>query len=329
MKKIPIWGEQIPYNRSDAKRADMEIGSTFSRTLTGLRFIRALIAPYRPSSKKVLDTFTYMTEIRPGFQKETYEDVPYLVPFPVPGSRQAVIVVPGGGLCYLSTDTDKEGHQGEGDLVAKALNERGISAFVLWYRHHPYHFPVPYLDMQRAVRYLRFHAKDYGFDPNRIGAVGFSAGGYTVMAEICLAEGRNLFPQGYSPDEADGVSDQVNFAAPIYPALSMHHNPNMVFACFPKQRVLEEREHAAMEQESNLLAHINPRKLPYFTAYGTKDTMVSLEEIQSLITGLKNAGCPVTSVPVEGAGHGFGAAEQPMKQYGYWLEQFVDWVEKQ
>lgn len=329
MKKIPIWGNQIPYNRPDNKRNDMEIGSTFSKTLTGIRFIKALIDPYRASSKKVIDTFTYMTEIRPGHQKETYEDVPYLVPFPVAGSQQAVIIVPGGGLCYLSTDTDEEGHQGEGDLVAKALNERGVSAFVLWYRHHPYHFPAPYLDLQRTVRYLRFHAEEFGFDPDRIGAVGFSAGGYTVMAEICLAEGKNLFPHGYSADEVDGMSDRLNFAAPIYPALSLHHNPNMVFACFPKERAMDERERAAMEQESNLLTHINPRKLPYFTAYGTKDTMVSLEELRLLTAGLKEAGCPVTAVPVEGAGHGFGAAEKEMKRYGYWLEQFVDWVKQQ
>ena len=329
MTKLPIWGKQIPYNRPTSKREDMELGFSFGRIVTGLRFIRALVGPFRPNSKKVIDTFTYMTEIKPGHQKETYEDVPYLVPFPVEGSRQAVIVIPGGGLCYLSTDTDEEGKQGEGDLVAKALNARGISAFVLWYRHNPYHFPVPFLDLQRAIRYLRFHAADYGFDPDKLGAVGFSAGGYTVMAEINLAEGKDLFPQDYRPDEVDGVSDRLSFAAPIYPALSLRHNPNMVFACFPAERARNRNEHAAMEAESDLLQHINPRVLPYFFAYGTKDTMISLEEIRTLATRLQEAGCPVTTLPVEGAGHGFGAAEKAMKQYGSWLERFVDWVLRQ
>lgn len=54
--------------------------------------------------------FTYYQQIAGGFEKDTYEDEPYIVPFLVPGSKQTVLVVPGGGFAYKQTDYDGEGN---------------------------------------------------------------------------------------------------------------------------------------------------------------------------------------------------------------------------
>ena len=86
----------------------------------------------------------------------------------------AVIVLPGGGYGYKSMD----GATYEGQDIALALNEAGFSAFVLHYRSNPYEYPIPQLDLHRAVRYLRANAEDFGFNPANIGLIGFSAGGY-------------------------------------------------------------------------------------------------------------------------------------------------------
>ena len=167
MERIPIWGEKIPYNSTHSKFADMHINfKKKNKLMAMLRFLANGICgdTYRDSSC-VIDTWSYLAEIRPGFGKETYEDVPYITPFLVPGSKRAILIVPGGGFSYKQSDLDGEGKQAEGDLVARELNKAGISAFVLWYRTNPYQFPIPLLDMQRAVRFLRFHAGEYGIDP--------------------------------------------------------------------------------------------------------------------------------------------------------------------
>lgn len=85
-------------------------------------------------------------------------------------NNPAMIICPGGG--YLIR-TEKE----EGTDIAEWLNANGISAFVLDYRLTPYGLPVSLGDAQRAIRYLRYHADEYNIDPDRIGIMGFSAGG--------------------------------------------------------------------------------------------------------------------------------------------------------
>ena len=109
----------------------------------------------------------------PGAVGAEEQDKPHLEIFGAtgPGMRTAVIVCPGGGYTHLA-------YEKEGTRIAEWLNLHGISAFVLTYRLSPrYHYPEPILDGSRAVRWVRSHAQEYGVDPNRIGAWGFSAGG--------------------------------------------------------------------------------------------------------------------------------------------------------
>ena len=100
------------------------------------------------------------------------EGLPTLTPYLLEGdkSRPAIIVCPGGAF-QLRADN-------EGEPIAKWLNQIGINAFVLNYRVAPF---TPYTstkDAVRAVRYLRYHALELNIDPERIGMIGFSAGGY-------------------------------------------------------------------------------------------------------------------------------------------------------
>lgn len=325
-KKLPIWGENIPGNSAGSKYEDMEIDRTVEDKKQALiQFVKAIVMDVYSDEKQTIDTFTWIMEIREGHAVETYEDVPFLVPFLAEGSRKAVIVVPGGGFAYLSTDADPEGWQGEGDLVAKALNEAGISAFVLWYRFNPYRQPIPLLDLQRAVRFLRCHAEEYGIDSNQIGAVGFSAGGYLVAGMQNLAEGRNLFPTGYEPDEVDRQSGRLDFSAMVYPALRYQANSSGMFVSFTAGQVRDEACRRELEKEYDCLARFRPGKNPVFISYGTDDHMVSTEDILKYTELLKQAGQKVTVVPVEGADHGFGVEPAAMKKYGYWLKKFTNW----
>ena len=117
----------------------------------------------------------------------------------------AVLVCPGGGYAYTAYEL-------EGFAVCKFLNTIGISAFLLNYRS-PDQRAAAYADAARAMRFIRFHAKEFMVDPDRIGAIGFSAGGH-LCAMISAAK-----EQPYQPeDDIDMQSYKPDFTALIYPA---------------------------------------------------------------------------------------------------------------
>lgn len=99
------------------------------------------------------------------------EDCPAITPYLVEGDgRPAVIVCPGGAYGARACH--------EGEPIARWLNGLGISAFVLRYRVKPYTYPCALLDVQRAIRTVRYKAERFRINPNKIGVLGFSAGGH-------------------------------------------------------------------------------------------------------------------------------------------------------
>ncbi len=133
---------------------------------------------------------------------------------PAPPSKAngtAVLIAPGGGYNILAWDL-------EGLEVADWLNSLGVAAVVLKYRvprRHPEHpHRAPLQDAQRALRLIRQNAASWAIDPNRLGMLGFSAGGHlTVMA------GTHWDESTYAPvDPADQLSARPDFLIPIYPA---------------------------------------------------------------------------------------------------------------
>ena len=121
----------------------------------------------------------------------------------------AVVVNPGGGYRILASDH-------EGLQVARELNRQGVAAFVLRYRLMPkYDSSIALLDAQRAIRYVRKNAKQYGIDQNRIGMLGFSAGGH-----LAAAAGVNFDVQPATDEPIDQISSRPDFLVLVYPAIS-------------------------------------------------------------------------------------------------------------
>ncbi len=134
------------------------------------------------------------------------------LPQPGRGNRSAVIVAPGGA--YVGLASNLEGRQ-----VADWFTARGFTAFVLKYRLGPQNlYPVPLLDAQRAIRLVRSRADKYSIAPDRIGMIGFSAGGH-LAAEV--ATSYDQAPQPGSPaDVVSGVSARPDFLVLGYPWLN-------------------------------------------------------------------------------------------------------------
>lgn len=123
----------------------------------------------------------------------------------------AVVICPGGGYGILAYD--HEGHQ-----VAKWFSKVGVTGVVLRYRHAPdYRHPTPLNDAQRAIRYVRSNAKKLGVSPNRIGIMGFSAGGHLASTAATHFAGGN----DASDDSVEQVSCRPDFAVLGYPVISM------------------------------------------------------------------------------------------------------------
>ncbi|MAR13168.1 MAG: 1,4-beta-xylanase [Blastopirellula sp.] len=123
----------------------------------------------------------------------------------------AIVICPGGG--YGGLAMDHEGHQ-----IAEWLNSLGIAGFILDYRHRGkgYGHPAPMLDVQRAVRCVRADADKYGVQPDKIGVLGFSAGGHLASTAATQFDAGD--PQ--AKDRIDRVSCRPDFAVLCYPVIA-------------------------------------------------------------------------------------------------------------
>ncbi len=114
-------------------------------------------------------------------------------------SNAAIVIFPGGGYTQLAE------HEGKG--YAEFLANSGIAAFVVAYRKHPHHFPLPLLDARRGVRFVRYHAEKFGIDKNKVAVMGSSAGGHlaaltsTYTAPIEFEGADAIDTEAFLPDK--------------------------------------------------------------------------------------------------------------------------------
>lgn len=169
--------------------------------------------PVQISRETFLELETYrLWKERPPASNAGSEDVPTVTVFrPQKGyaNGSAVIVAPGGA--YIALAASLEGRQ-----IADWFAARGVTAFLLKYRvGAKARLPVPLMDGQRAVRFVRAHADRFGVDPQRIGMIGFSAGGHLSAMTAATADSGN--PAAADPIER--ASSRPDFLILGYPWL--------------------------------------------------------------------------------------------------------------
>lgn len=143
-------------------------------------------------------------------QRVYFVDNPSITPFiPEKPNGTAVIIFPGGG--YIRLAVFNEGHD-----IARWFTDRGITVFLVKYRMQEYGFPAPLLDGLRAVRVVRSRAAEWNLDGNKIGVLGFSAGGH-VAASVTT---RFDFTDGQT-DPLSNISAKPSFSILGYPVISM------------------------------------------------------------------------------------------------------------
>ncbi len=214
-----------------------------------------------------------------------------------PGPFPVVLCFHGGAWRFGDKD-DVEG-------FARKLAEHGYAAAAVGYRLAPKHkFPAQIEDAKTAVRFLRSNAKRYDLDPDRVAALGFSAGGHlsALLGTTDAAAGLDgpLFP---------GVSSRVNCVIDFFgPAdLSLYAEAEglvdayMVPFLGPKCKT-----DPTLYKRASPLDYVTKDAAPTLVFHGTADVVVPIVHSERFVDALKKAGVPAELVVVKGEGHGWG-----------------------
>lgn len=215
-------------------------------------------------------------------------------------NHTAVIIAPGGG--YVAQTMNLEGRQ-----VADWFAARGITAFVLKYRlgkSNPY--PEPLLDGQRAVRLVRSMNNEFHLDRDKIGFVGFSAGGH--LAAMVATTGDDGDPQ--APDPIDRLSDRPNFVVLGYAWLNaMQPNDRGLITYCSVLRTFPEEKCKAWETLYTPSLHVSAITPTTFIYGTTDDKTVPISASVDFYSALINAGVPAEMHLFRHGGHGSGLGE--------------------
>jgi acetyl esterase/lipase len=252
-------------------------------------------------------------EQAPGLDLALSPDIPALTPYLAagPGPRAAVIICPGGGYrCRVDR---------EAEPIARWLNELGLHAFVLTYRVHPYRYPYPVLDGKRAVKVLRYRAAELGVRPDRIGILGFSAGGHlasTVATHFDEYEAAAL-------DAIDAVSCRPDFAILCYPVINMDaahaHRGSAV-------NLLGEAGAPALFSKFSNEKQVTPQTPPCFLWHSTGDTAVPVANSVRFANALAENGVPFGLHVYPGGEHGWGHGWNGNDRCS-WKESCAEWLQ--
>lgn len=250
---------------------------------------------------------------------EEETDRPRVFPYLLPEDQRngaAVVVCPGGG--YGGLAADHEGHQ-----IGEFLNSFGVTAFVLHYRlgTQDYHYPTQLADVQRALRWVRHRAPEYGIDPQRIGVMGFSAGGHLTSMAGTLYD-RKAYE---AADETDQESARPDFMILCYPVISMstdygHKGSRVNLIGDPK--VTPDSE-AARSVSSEL--NVTDDTPPAFIFQTMEDTVVPAQNSLLFYNALLEHGIPSEMHIYQKGPHGVGLFRADPNT-GAWSNQLKRWM---
>jgi endo-1,4-beta-xylanase len=265
----------------------------------------AEIVNWRTESDSITrESFSFPTVTNIHFPSIT----PYL-PSKEKATGAAVIVAPGGGHMFHTINH-------EGYDVAQYLADHGVAAFVLKYRlarantypANTYTITRDALaDGQRAIRLIRSRAAEWGVNPDRIGMMGFSAGGeVAVQCTLNPTDGK-----ADAPDPIDRLSCKMNFEALIYPGMTRLVNPTkdsppVFLAC-------------SFDDRADIAGPALPANADPATARPAP------QGLADVYLKYKAIGVPAELHIYSIGGHGFGVRDRPIAE-ARWMEQFLGWM---
>jgi acetyl esterase/lipase len=264
-----------------------------------------------PNSKPTPATYVEITDKNNWITKVS---TPTLTPYlPAKGMANgtAVVICPGGAYAGLAS-----AH--EGFQVAQAFNKIGVTAFVLKYRLPSDSIMVdktigPLQDAQRAIQMVRQDAAKWGINPNRIGIMGFSAGGH-----LASTEGTHF--DKVVIDNKDNISVRPDFMMLIYPVITFGEKShagsreNLIGKALPQDKI------ELYSNEKQVTANTPPT----FIVHAEDDDVVPIENALLMYSALVQNKVKAEMHIFPAGGHGFGLINSQSK--GLWFEWAKVWL---
>jgi acetyl esterase/lipase len=221
----------------------------------------------------------------------------------------ALVICPGGG--YGGLVTGAEGHG-----IAQWLNAHGIAGIVLEYRLPNGNSFLPLADAQRALRTVRARAADWQIRTDKIGIIGFSAGGHLAStAGTHFDLGR---PD--APDPVEKVSCRPDFQVLIYPVITMGGNGHSG----SRKRLLGDAPTEEAVRNFSNETQVTGQTPPAFLAHAVDDKTVSVENSIRFHEAMQSAGRPSKLLQLPSGGHGLNGYKGPM--WDQWQTECLEWL---
>ena len=230
----------------------------------------------------------------------------------------AILIVPGGGYTPLAFDH-------EGIKVAQWLNQLGISAFVLLYRlpyweSEPCKSKVALMDATRAIRIIRHRASEWNINPNKVGVMGFSAGGHLAATLSTQFDLGNTAVE----NQFDKFSSRPDFSILVYPVISMLNGLTHMGS---RKSLLGDNP---TKEELNFYSNdlqVKSNTPPTLLIHAKDDSVVVPENSIQYHRALQKNKTPTTLHLLEVGGHGFGIknAQAPTNS---WLKITDEWLQE-
>jgi acetyl esterase/lipase len=251
----------------------------------------------------------------PGAVGDADVDTPTLtiyMPTNTAGPLTAVVIAPGGS--YRNLAMNHEGRQ-----PANFLNSLGVAAFVLKYRLGPtYHHPVELGDAQRAIRMVRARAAEWHIAPERIGIMGFSAGGHLASTASTHFDAGSTA----ATDPIERASSRPDFAILAYPVITMTEAWTHQGS---KTSLLGATPDASLAASLSNETQVTPQTPPTFLFHTNADTTVPVENSVQYFLALRRAGVPAELHIFKDGAHGVGLAMQD-PSLSEWPKTLANWL---
>jgi acetyl esterase/lipase len=239
------------------------------------------------------------------------KDAATITVYPAPGKANApaVVICPGGG--YAGLMTGPEGHQ-----IAQWLNRHGIAGVVLEYRLPAGRAFVPLHDAQRAIRTVRFNAKQWGINPARVGILGFSAGGHLASTAATHFDGGDR----KATDPVNRLSCRPDFGILIYPVITMSEKTHGG----SRANLLGPDPKPEMVTLFSNEKQVTDKTPPMFLAHAKDDTLVAPTNSRMMYEALRAHGVAAEFLELPSGGHGLNGYQGPM--WEAWKSKSLEWL---
>lgn len=224
----------------------------------------------------------------------------------------AVLICPGGGYSHLAID--KEGYN-----LAKWFNSIGIAAMVLKYRLPNQGMADkkigPLQDAQHAIRFIRSNAKNWNVDPEKVGVMGFSAGGHLA------ASLSTMYDKSTYKNELSSLSAKPDFSILIYPVISMEDSFTHKGS---QENLLGKKASKSLKRSFSSNSLVDAQTPPTFLVHATDDKAVVVDNSLLYYRALKENDVSVEMHIYKDGGHGFGMGNTTANKQ--WPRTLKSWL---